>query len=370
MLKRIRARILFLIIVAIPTFFATIYYTLIATDVYITEAKVIVKTLSSPSTSLGGISGILQSLGIPEPSTKGAYLIIDHIRSRDVMFELDKKYHLKDYYSSSKWDILQRFDPLRIDPSYENFFERYYKDNVIQAYLDTNSGVLTFQIRSADPDYGYGISKDILSISEKFINQLNKRASATALEHFKSQLEDTRNKVRDFSKKIITYMSQTQVVAPQEQIGLTLQQIAKLQEQLISKQLELSRIISIAPQNPKVQNLKREIEEIKKEIDSKMSTLSGKEGSVGAYSVEFELMKHELQLLQRELEANLGAYLQALNQLLLQQLFIERVEEPYKPDAPLEPREFISILTVFAISFAVWGILSLLVAGVKEHREE
>ncbi len=370
MLKKIRARMLFLIIVVIPTFLGTIYYTFIATDVYITEAKVIVKTLSSQTSTLGGISGILHSLGIPEPSTKGAYLIIEHIRSRDIMFELDKKYRLKDYYSSPKWDILQRFDPLKIDPSYENFFERYYKDKVIQTYLDTNSGVLTFQIRAADSEYGYEISKNVLSISEKFINELNKRSSFTALEHFKTQLEDTRNKVRSFSKRIISYMSQVQVVAPQEQIGLTLQQIAKFQEQLISKQFELSKLFSLAPKNPKIQNIKREIEEIKKEIDTKMAILAGKEGSIGGYSVELELMRADLQLLQRELEANLSAFLQAQNQLLLQQLFIERVEEPRKPDAPLEPRKFISIFTVFSISFAVWGIISLLVAGVKEHREE
>ncbi len=368
--KKISGRALFLLIVVIPTFLATIYYTFLATDVYITEAKVIVKTLSPPSTSLGGISGILQSLGIPEPFTKGAYVIIDHIRSRDVMFELDRKYHLKDYYSSSRWDILQRFDPLGIDPSYENFFERYYKDNVIKAYLDTNSGILTFQIMAADPDYGYEISKDILSISERFINELNKRASFTALEHFRTQLEDTRNKVRLFSRRIIKYMSETQIITPQEQIGLILQQIAKLQEHLISKQFELSRLFSIAPMNPKIENLKREIEEIKREIDTKMALLTGKDGSMGAYSVELELLRADLQLLQRELEANLSAFLQAQNQLLLQHLFIERVEEPRKPDAPLKPREFVSILTVFAISFAVWGIISLLVAGVKEHREE
>jgi len=370
MLKKIRARVLFLIIVVIPTFFAAIYYTLIATDVFITEAKVVVKTLSSPSISMGGLSSILTTLGIPEPSTKGAYLIVDHIKSRDVMFQLDKKHKLKDYYSSSKWDILQRFDSLGIDPSYENFFEYYYKDEVIRTYLDTKSGVITFQIRAADPDYGYEISKDILAINEIFINDLNKRASSTALEHFKTQLEDTREKVGDFSKKIITFMSETQVVSPAEQISLTLQNVAKLQEQLIAKQLELSKILSIAPMNPKIQNLKREIEDIKKEIDSKMFTLAGKESSVGAYSVELELMRSELLLLQRELEANLAAFLQAQNQLLLQQLFIERVEEPRKPDAPLEPREFIAILTVFTISFATWGILSLLIAGVKEHREE
>ncbi len=363
-------RLLFLIMVVAPTVFATVYYTLLASDVYITEARVIVKTMSPPSASFGSIAGILHGLGIPEPSTKGAHLVIEHIMSRDVMFELDRKHRLKDYYSSSKWDILQRFDPLGIDPSYENFFENYYKKKVIQAYLDVNSGVLTFRIRTFDSDYGYSIAPDILSISEKFINELNKRSSATALEYFRERLEDTKTRIRRFSDKLVAYMKQSKVVTPQEQIGITLQQIAKLQEQLIIKQFELSKVVSIAPENPKVQNLQREIEELKREIDKGMAILVGKEGSMGGHLVEMELMKAELQLLQKELEANISAYLQAQNQVFLQQLFIERVEEPHKPDAPLEPRRFISILTVFAISFALWGVISLLIAGVKEHREE
>jgi len=368
MKKLLKFPVSFFIIVLLPTMLSAIYFLFIATPTYVCESKLVIKTLGVQE-GTSGLHFLLQSIGLLAPSSSGGYLLMNYIHSRDAMFELDKEFKLKEYYSSKRWDFLRRFDPFRIDPSYENFY-LYYKDFVVNLSMDPHSSIVIVKTRSLDPDYCYELSKGIIKMSERFINEMNRRSSLTALRYFKEQLEESRRKVKDFSKKIIRFINKTKVVSPEQQIAILLQTTAKLQEQLILKQLELSQLLSVAPQNPQIDNLRREIKEIRKEIKRNIKKIAGTKSSVGPLSVELELMKAEMQMLYKEVEANLTAYLQAQNQAFLQHLFIETVEKPVKPDSPTEPKTGRDIFVVFAISLALWGVISLFFAGVKEHMGE
>ena len=367
-LKRADARLLFLIIVVVPTFIGVIYNLFLATPIYVAEAKVVVKSLGGGEMP-GGLGSLLSAVGVLYPSTSGAYLVMDHVRSRDVMFNLEGKFGIKEYYSSEEWDILRRFDPFHLDPSYENFYQ-YYTNRVVEIFLDTNSGVVTLRVRGKDPGYPTEILEELISISEDFVNRVNRRASMTALRYYREQLERSKEKVREFAKKVKRFLMEKKVVAPEQEVGVLLGMVAELQGHLISKQLELSTIESVAPENPKISQLRREIKELKKEIDSFLSKITGRKDSLAIHSVELELLKAELLMLQKEVEMNLGAFLQSQNQAHLQHLFIETVEKPTKPDAPTEPKAGRNIFVIFAISFALWGVVSLLIAGVREHTEE
>lgn len=368
MLKKISVSKLFLILVVIPTLLGVLYNLVVATPRYVSEAKVIIKSLGAGEMP-GGLGSLLSAVGVLQPSTAGAYLVIDHIYSRDVMFQLEKKFKIKEYYSSKDWDILMRFDPFNIDSSYENFYE-YYKSKVVESFLDTNSGVLYIRVRAKDPDYAYTLANELIKISENFVNKINERASMTALEYYKEQLENSKRKVKEFAEKVKNFLTKKKVIAPEQEVGVILSMVATLQGKLIEKQIELSTIMSVAPKNPRVPELKREIEQIKREIKKFLNKLTGKRNSLAAHSVELELLKSELLMLQKEVKMNLAAFLQAQNQAYLQHLFIETVEKPIKPDAPTEPKAGRNIFVIFAISFAIWGVVSLLIAGVKEHVEE
>jgi capsular polysaccharide transport system permease protein len=52
---------------------------------------------------------------------------------------------------------------------------------------------------------------------------------------------------------------------------------------------------------------------------------------------------------------------------LRQQLYLERIVQPNLPDYAMEPRRLRSVLVVFVLGMMAWGVLSLLVAGIREH---
>lgn len=352
--------------VIVPTFLAFFYNFFVATPFYHSELKVMVKSLGGQD-GIGGFAGLLRNIGVLEPSSTGSYLVMDYLLSRDFMLELDKQFKIKEHYSSTNIDMIQRFDPLRIDSSYENFFINYYNGNVIRLSINPNNSVITISYRSPDPKYAKSLADSSVYMIENFVNRLNERSAKAKLEYFSGRVEESKEKIRNLANKIKDFILKSKLLSPEQQTGVLLQTTAKLQEQLLLKQLEYMRIQSVAPDNPKLPELKKEIDILKKEIDNNLANIAGGQNTLGPNAVELELLKGEMQILQKELEANLVSFLQAVNQVKLQQFFVELVEAPKVADAPIEPRRFRNILTIFAISFAIWGIIVVLYSGVREH---
>lgn len=315
----------------------------------------------------GGFTGFLRNIGILEPSTIGSYLVIDYITSRDFMFSLDKEFSIKKYYGSDKIDLIQRFSPFGLDTSYENFYESYYTKNVVRVKLNPNSSVVTIVFRAPEAKYAKSLSDWTLAEIERFINNINQKSAETKFLYFSERIEEGRKRIQETAEKLKKFIQSTSVLSPEQQVAVTLQTIAKLNEQLLTKQNELARIQYLAPENPKIPDLKREIENLKREINQNMTLLTEKQKGIGPTGVELELLKVELQNLFKEQELNLSSFIQAVHQTKLQQFFIEKIEEPKIADAPAEPKIFKNVIMIFAISFAIWGIISILYAGVKEH---
>jgi capsular polysaccharide transport system permease protein len=60
---------------------------------------------------------------------------------------------------------------------------------------------------------------------------------------------------------------------------------------------------------------------------------------------------------------------QARNEAQRKQLYLERIVQPNLPDVATEPRRLRSFLAVVALGLVLWGILSMLIAGVREHQD-
>jgi capsular polysaccharide transport system permease protein len=72
-------------------------------------------------------------------------------------------------------------------------------------------------------------------------------------------------------------------------------------------------------------------------------------------------------LAEKLLEAAMTSLEQARLTAQKQQLYLETISSPNLPDAPQEPKRIEDILAVLLVSLMLWGVLSILVAGIKEH---
>jgi capsular polysaccharide transport system permease protein len=70
----------------------------------------------------------------------------------------------------------------------------------------------------------------------------------------------------------------------------------------------------------------------------------------------------------RQLSAAMTAMEQSRVEAIRQQVYIERVTSPVVPDYALQPERIKGITTTLVLGLVLWGILVLLVSGVKEHQ--
>lgn len=69
----------------------------------------------------------------------------------------------------------------------------------------------------------------------------------------------------------------------------------------------------------------------------------------------------------KQLTGAMASIEQARVEAMRKQIYIERVESPARPTSALEPERIKGVFTVFVLGLLFWGILSLLISGVREH---
>ena len=70
---------------------------------------------------------------------------------------------------------------------------------------------------------------------------------------------------------------------------------------------------------------------------------------------------------EQQLANAMTALEQSRIEAIRKQVYIERITQPVKPDYPVLPDRLKSIISTFVLSMVFWGILMMLIAGVKEH---
>src|SRR5215469_1606791 len=93
-------------IVGLPTLIAGVYYFAIASDLYLSEAKFIVRSPKQVQTS--GLGALLQSSGFLGRATEDTNAVQDFIMSRDAVRKLEEKNGLRAVFSRPEGDFVTR----------------------------------------------------------------------------------------------------------------------------------------------------------------------------------------------------------------------------------------------------------------------
>lgn len=84
---------------------------------------------------------------------------------------------------------------------------------------------------------------------------------------------------------------------------------------------------------------------------------------------EFEKLTVEKGFTLEQLKIRRAALESAITDAMRQMLYLERVVQPNSPDYAAEPRRLKNIVSTFIVGLILWGVLSMLVAGVREHHD-
>lgn len=355
---------LLLIAVVIPTLVSIIYFGLIASDTYISESRFVVR---SPQHQVStGLGALFQGAGFSR-SQDDTYTVHDYIFSRDALKQLDAELALSKEYSDSRLDVVSRFAGLDWDHSFEALYRYYQK--LVTLDLDTSSSILTLSVRAFSPETAYQINEKLLGMSEALVNQLNERGRQDMIRFASAEVASAEQKAKSAALAVTNFRNLKGVFDPDKQSALQLQQVSKLQDELIANKIQLSQIRTLARDNPQIPSLQKRIETLQSEINSETAKVAGGDRSLANKSTEYEGLILERGFAEKQLAAALTSLEQARNDAQRKQLYLERIVEPGRPDIAVEPRRIRNIFATLVLGLIAWGILTILLAGIREHQD-
>jgi capsular polysaccharide transport system permease protein len=355
---------LFASTVVVPTLIASIYYGMIASDIYISESQFVVRAPDKPTVS--GLGAMLQSTGLSS-AHDDVYTARDYILSRDALSSLEQNLSFGKHYGDSSADIFSRFNGFGLDSSFEALFKYYQKQ--VGITVDSQSSILTLSVQAFDANEAKKINEHLLSISEQLINRLNERGRADMIGFAEGEVARAMARAKAASLAVSNYRDAKSVFDPEKQSALQLQLVSKIQDELIATRAQLSQMISLSPENPQVALLKNKIANLTSQIATESSKVTGSNTSLAQKSSEYERLILERDFAGKQLAVALSSLEQARNEALRKHLYLERISQPNTPDVALEPRRIRSIAAVFILGLIMWGILGILNAGVREHHD-
>jgi capsular polysaccharide transport system permease protein len=354
---------LFLITTAIPTLLAVLYFGLIAADIYISESRFVVRSPEKQTASTLGL--ILKGAGI-SPAQDDAFVVQDYIVSRDAMITLEKELNIKAAYSRPHGDFLGRFPGLDWDGSLENFYRYYQK--VVSVQLDASSSIATLSVRAFSAGQAQKINQRLLEHAEELVNRLNKRAQEDMIRFAQQEVEKAKQNAKQAALQLADYRNRENVINPEQQAAIPLQQAAKLQDDLIATKAQIAQIERLARDNPQLPVLRQQARMLEDEIGKFSAGVAGAgHKSLAGKAAEFQRLSLEMEFADKMLASAMSSLELARNEALRQQLYLERISAPNLPDAAMEPRRVRNIFAVLLLGMVIWGVLALTVAAVREH---
>jgi capsular polysaccharide transport system permease protein len=360
-LRRGGLNLMFAVMIVLPVSLATIYYTLIASDIYVSEAKFIVRGVKGQT--MGGLASFFRTLGIAR-AEDDAFAVQNYMRSRDAVRKLDAKFKLAKLYSRPGVDPIASFGALWPDPRFERLYE-YYLSRVEVTHNDV-TGITTLKVQAFTPEDAHAIASSLLVISEQLVNGMNSRASRDALDEARKVVKEAEEKVFKAQLKLESFRNQEKLLDPAKASQNVFEVVAAREGDLVLVRIQIDELLRNSPLSPALDNLRNRERALTDQIASEKAKIFGVDGSASKMSA-YDRLVLEREFSDRALSLALDAFEAARQEARGKQLYIQTIVQPNLPDEALEPRRLRYILTVALFSFTLYGMVWLMYAGAKEH---
>jgi capsular polysaccharide transport system permease protein len=374
-------KLVFYLTVVIPTALAALYYGAIATDRYVSVAEMAVRSADDVSNASSGPSSLLSGLlGTTSSAQQSSFILQGYIQSRQVVDTLQERVDLRQLWSVGSADFLSR---LRTNATGEDLYD-YFQDHVAVAY-DPGTGLTNVSVEAFTAAGAQKIAWAIVSLSDELINSIDQKAQQDVVRfaegevrRYQRQLENTQLALQDFRNKHHQVNLDTAAVA----VGAL---VAQIDQTLSQDRGQLTAMRQFLKDDaPQVQALKAQIQSLESQLQAKKRRLGmpgdAPNSSAGSTYADALTQYNRLQI--EEGFAN-TAYTAALTELVnahaaagQKHLYLVPFVAPSLPQAcnrltlfcdSVEPKRTVAIATVLACGLVGFGILSLLIAAVREH---
>lgn len=363
----VRRHTWFMVGVVLPVLISAVYLFLIASPLYVSESRFVVRSPSERSIPTTGLAGLIQTTGFGGGQDQSSQ-VIDYVRSRSALEALQEKISVRDAYGDASLDFLSAFPRIWESDTFEDLFD-YYRTKV-EISRDTDTGTVVLRALAFNPEEAAIINETLLLESEDLVNRLNENAQTNAIAEAASRVIEAEKRVAEAREAIAAYRNSAAVVDPlTEATG-----IASIANRLITEraglEAQLSTLRSVTPQNPSIPALQEQIASLTREINRQTARLTGGRGTISSKLPSYDALVLEQKLSSELLILAQTALENARSEALKKQFYLERVVNPNTPDQAAYPRPLRTILIILGFAVCIYFIVWMFVVGILEHSPE
>lgn len=341
------------LLVLLPVGLTTGYFTVIAADRYVSEAKFVVRQ-PGMSNRLGAQT--ISTESSPKTSSgEDSYAVRDYIISRDAMRLVIADAGFKAMLRDAGADWFWRFPSPVTGRSDEDLYRLY--ESLVSADFESSTGMTTLRTQAFTPEAAQRLAVVLMRGAEALLNTLNARAQRDAIAVSSDEVDRTRVIARDAEAKLTAFRTEIGMADPLLLAKTVLETIAALKMQQVETAAQLDSILLQAPNSPNVAPTRARVRALQAQLVTEQASLAG---SGAAFAPKIEI--YERLLLQREFAektyfASLATHRMAEFEARKQQSYVEAVVAAGRPDHALYPWRLLWIASVLA-----FGLCCLLIA--------
>lgn len=342
---------------------AVVYWGLIASDLYVSEARVVVER----SDGVGSNAADFSSLLLGNTAPQDLLLLRDYLQSVDMLKKLEAKLHLRSHYADSHRDLLSRlwFE----DASMERLHD-YYLRRVSVEY-DDFSHVLQIRAEGYTAEMAHAITRELVSEGERFMNEMTHRIASEQVIYIEKQAREQGERLKAARQALLAFQNANGLVSPRGEVESLSSVVANAEGTLTELNVKRNALMDVfTPQSPAIQQLDAQIGAVERQIAEQRGRLVSSKGKGLNKVVE------EHDRLQAAAEFAFDIYKTALGALEKARIDATRklknvavVQSPTLPEYPIQPRRLYNIMVFVLVTAMLAGVVQLLSAIIRDHRD-
>lgn len=351
-------------LIFLPTLLAILYFGLIATDRYVSEARFILRTASKPANAMGGLNALMQLAGMSR-SQDDSYAVRDFLTSRDALAQLAARVDLRPIFDRPGADFIARYPSPLFGGSQESFY-RYFQW-MLSVVVNETSGLTILRVQAFRAEDAQLLARQMLALGEDMVNRLNARMQADTVRVAKAEVASAEERRIRNQIEITAFRNRELILDPEKTSSIVVTLIGKLAVELAGVRAQIDAMRSNSPNSPQLQSLRAQAAALEQQIALERGRVASDSDGLADKVAVYERLMLQRTFAIRALAQAVAALETAQLDAERQQLFLETVVRPDLPDKAMMPHRWGMVLTVFGFNLIGALVLWLIASGLSEH---
>lgn len=344
---------------------AAIYWGLVASDRYVSEARIIVQRTDIVAGQTMDFSSLLGSA--TGGNSMDQLLLRDYLLSVDMLTDLDGRLNLRKHYSDPRRDLLSR---MWDEHGPMEWFHRHYLARTEIEY-DGSNGVLVVKAQAYEPAMAHAIAATLVQEGEHYMNAMAQRLAETQVAFLEGQVTALHERALLARQAVLAFQNQKGLVSPLGTVENVSGIVNRLEAQIADLQARRNAMLGyLRADSAEVVALKLQIDALQKQIAQEKGRLASTEGkALNEVAEEFQRLQLNAEFAQEMYNTAQVALEKGRVEVIRTLKKVSVLQSPTDPQYPLEPLRIYNSVVFALVALLVAGIVRLLGAIIRDHKD-